>query len=212
MDSNGNEISSARDKESEENPSHQTVETGENDNNRKRTLERSVSNVPMKRFKVMSTEDEFKWLLPEEMAEYANDYFQTFLPEKGAHDSILTENPIPSNVDQPQTVDDFIVPLMSKNETAIDFSLENVQQEIMNVMGPLARLWKALENAKNDPVLTFSFEEVATNMDKTVLLLGQAFQAATYYHLSHERSSKNERSFEGESRFTFREAPDVIWR
>ena len=38
MDPNGNEISSARDMEGEENSSHQTVETGENDNNRKRTL------------------------------------------------------------------------------------------------------------------------------------------------------------------------------
>ena len=46
--------------EGEETPSHQTVETGENDNNRKRTLEHSVSNVPIKQFKVMSTEDQFK--------------------------------------------------------------------------------------------------------------------------------------------------------
>ena len=63
MDSNGNEISSARDVDGEENPSHQTVQTEENDNNRERALERSVSNVPMKRFKVVSTEDHFKWLL-----------------------------------------------------------------------------------------------------------------------------------------------------
>ena len=177
MDSNGNKISSARDMEGEENPSHQTVETDENNsNNRKRTLEGSVSNVPMKRFKVMSTEDQFKWLLPEEMAEYVNDHFQTFLPEKGVHASVLIENPIPSNFDQPQTVDDFIVPLMSKNETAVVLSLEKVQQKIVNVMGPLARVWKALEDVKNDPTLTLSLEEVATNMDKTVLLLGQAFQ------------------------------------
>ena len=61
MDSNRNKTSSVRDMEGEENPSHQTVETGKNDsNNRKRTLEGSVSNVPMKRFKVMSTEDQFK--------------------------------------------------------------------------------------------------------------------------------------------------------
>ena len=81
MDSNVTEISSARDMEDEENPSHQTVETGGNDN-RKRTLISIMSNVPMKRFKVMNTEDQFKWLLPEEMAEYMNDHFQTFLPEK----------------------------------------------------------------------------------------------------------------------------------
>ena len=106
----------------------------ENDNNRKRTLEGSVSNVPKKRFKVMSTEDQFIWLLPEEMAEYVNGNFQIFLPEKGVYDSILVENPISSHVDQPQTVDDFIVPLMSKNETTVDRSFEKVQQKIVNVI------------------------------------------------------------------------------
>ena len=190
MDSNGNKISPARDMEGEENPSHQTAESEENDsNNRKRTLEGSVSNVPKKRFKVMSTEDQFKWLLPEKMAGYVNDHFQTLLPEKGVHDSILMENPIPSNVDQPQTVDDFIEPLMSKNETVVDLSLDKVQQKIVNVMGPLARVWKALADVKNDPTLTLSLEEVATNMDKTELLLGQAFQAATYHRRFNALSS-----------------------
>ena len=190
MDSNGNRLSSARDMKGEENPSHQTVETEENDsNNRKRTLEDSVSNVSMKRVKVMSSEDQFKLLLPEEMAEYVNDHFQTFLPEKGVHDSILMENPIPSNVDQPQTVDDFIVPLMSKNETAVDLSIEMIQQKIVNVMGPLARVWKTLEDVKNDPIITLSLEEVATNLDKAVLLLGQAFHTETYHSRLNALSS-----------------------
>ena len=48
MDSNRNEFSSARDMEGEENPSHQTVENGENDNYRKGALEGFVSNEPMK--------------------------------------------------------------------------------------------------------------------------------------------------------------------
>ena len=131
MDSNGNKISSARHMEGEQNPSHQTVETEENDNNnRKLTLEGSASNAPMTRFKVMSTEDQFKWLLPEEMAEYVNDHFLTFLPEKGVHDSILMENLIQSKVDQPHTVDNFIVALISKNETAVDLSPEKVQQKL----------------------------------------------------------------------------------
>ena len=36
-------------------------------------------------------------------------------------------------------------------------------------MGSLARVWKALEDVKNDPTLTLSGR-------------GQAFQAATYHH------------------------------
>ena len=53
----------------------------------------------MKRFKVMSTEDQFKWLLPGEIAEYTNHHFHTFFPEKRAHDSMLMKNPIPLNFD-----------------------------------------------------------------------------------------------------------------
>ena len=123
------------------------------------------------------------------MAEYVNDHFQILLPEKRVHDSILMENPIPSNIEQPQTVDDFIVQLICKNETVVDLLLEKVQQKIVNVMGPLSRVCKVLEDLKNDPTLTLSLEEVATNMDKTVLLLGQAFQGATYYHRFNALSS-----------------------
>ena len=42
---------------------------------------------------------------------------------------------------------------MSQNETVVDLSLEKVQQKIVNVMGPLARVWKALEDVKNGPTL-----------------------------------------------------------
>ena len=208
MDSNGNKISSARDMEGEANSSRQTVETGENDNNRKRTLEGPLSNVPMNRFKIMSTEDQFKLLLPEKMAEYENDHLQTFLSEKGVHDSILMENPIPSNADQPQTVDDFIVLLMSKNETAVDLLLEKVQQKIANVMGPLARVWKALEDVKYYLTLTLSLGEVATNLEKTVLLLGQAFQAVTYHGRFNALSSvmKDHRTL----KHTLKEKADLL--
>ena len=42
---------------------------------------------------------------------------------------------------------------------------------------------------KNSPTLALSLEEVATNMDKTVLLWGQAFQAATYHRWFNALSS-----------------------
>ena len=38
--------------------------------------------------------------------------------------------------------------------------------------GPFARVWKALEDVKNSQTLMLFVEEVATNMDKIVLLLG----------------------------------------
>ena len=76
-----------------------------------------------------------------------------------------------------------------KNEIAPDLSLDKVQKKIVNVMSPLARVWKTLEGIKNDPTSTLSLEEVATNMGKSVLLLGQAFQAATYHRRFNALSS-----------------------
>ena len=58
-------------------------------------------------------------------------------------------------------------------------------------MGPRARLWKALFDVKNYQTLTLtlSLVEVATTMDKTVLLLGQSFQATAHYGWSNAFSS-----------------------
>ena len=38
---------------------------------------------------------------------------------------------------------------MSNNETKVDFSLEKVQQTILNVIGALASVWKILKDVKN---------------------------------------------------------------
>ena len=40
------------------------------------------------------------------MAEYVNS--QVFLPDKVVHESILLENPVPSNVYKPRVIDDFL--------------------------------------------------------------------------------------------------------
>ena len=70
---------------------------------------------------------------------------------------------------------------MSKNDTAVDLSLENVHQKIVNVIGPLAGVWKALEDVKNYQTLMLSLKEETINIDKNLLLLRQPFQAAAYH-------------------------------
>ena len=62
-------------------------------------------------------------------------------------------------------MDNFIVPLMSKNETAGQLSLEKEQKQIVNVMEPFCTVGKALEDVTKDRMLTSSLEEVSTNMN-----------------------------------------------
>ena len=61
------------------------------------------------------------------MAVYIISHCKTFLPEKDVVDSIMLENPVLSNVDKPQVMDNFITPLMSDAETSVDLSLEKIQ-------------------------------------------------------------------------------------
>ena len=80
----------------------------------------------MKKIKVMSIEDQLKWLfLNGRICEWP------FPNNNTTHASILMETSILSNLDQPQTEDDFIiVPLTSKNKSLVDVSPEKVQQKL----------------------------------------------------------------------------------
>ena len=84
------------------------------------------------------------------MADYVNHHFQVSLPYKCVHESVLLENPVSLNIDKSKVVNDFLTPLMIKSELSSDLSFEKIQQKIVKVMEPLSKVWKAIENVKND--------------------------------------------------------------
>ena len=55
----------------------------------------------------------------------------------------------------------------------------------------LSKVWKATEVVKNDSSgeMTLPLEEVATNLYKSVIFLGHAFQSAAYYRRYNALSS-----------------------
>ena len=57
--------------------------------------------------------EKFKWNLPSSMAEYANNHFNSYIPDKGIEEQLLTENPVPSNLQQVKPLDDVIRSLLS---------------------------------------------------------------------------------------------------
>ena len=56
---------------------------------------------------------------------------------------------------------------------------KKIQQYKINIMGPLSNVWKTIKNVENESSgeMTLPLEEVATNLNKSVQLLGQAFQS-----------------------------------
>ena len=116
------------------------------------------------------------------MAKYVNGYFQ-----KRVYDWTLNKHLIPcwSTAEGGRF---YCAIDIKKWNCSRPFTWESTTKNC-ECHGAPSRVWKALEDVKNDLTLTLSLAEAAINMDRTVLLLGHAFQAATYYHRFNAFSS-----------------------
>ena len=52
------------------------------------------------------------------MAEYANNHFKSYIPDKDIEEKLLTKNPVSLNLQQVKSLDDFIRYLLS-SQTAM---------------------------------------------------------------------------------------------
>ena len=66
-------------------------------------------------------------------------------------------------------------------------TLKGTQEKVASILGPLTRLWnimeaerEALPDSNNDEA-TSGHMEIATLFEQSILLIGQAFNAVTYY-------------------------------
>ena len=105
---------------------------------------------PLKRVTILNHDDQFKWVLPDDMAKYASSYFNQYIQEQDLKESILTKNPVPSTISEVSKLADFMVLLLKesrqKNKTKIK-QKQKKQKKNTNVMGPLSKLWHVLESA-----------------------------------------------------------------
>ena len=100
------------------------------------------------RFKIITENEKFKWKLPKSMANYANKYFEEYVPEDSLKEAILCQNPVPDNLDNVKKLDDFLRDILKEKRENIENVLEKLQRKTIDVMGPLSKLWNILEGAK----------------------------------------------------------------
>ena len=67
-------------------------------------------------------------------------------------------------------------------ELAAESNLVKLQQKLLDVTGPLCKVWAIVEKASNFcfKQVEVSLPEIPTNLDQTVMLLGQAFNNISY--------------------------------
>lgn len=121
------------------------------------------------------------------MASYANKYFKKFVPEKNLNESILTSSPIPLNIHGPKKLDEFFKELLEdqrkKTELYWDTSLEDIQQKVVQVLGPLAKLWMAVESANesDSDKVEIHLEYISTGLEQSILLLSIIRQVSSLF-------------------------------
>ena len=136
------------------------------------------------RFQIISKAESHKWDLPGEIADYVNHQFEYFIPEKDVEENLLILQPVHENVRGVKKLDDFVKCIIGQSAQVLnqDATMEKFQQKILDVLGPLSRLWNGLEYIKNAPddTVPVSVEHHINLTEQTVLLLGQASNSILY--------------------------------
>ena len=139
---------------------------------------------PMKRFKVITEEEKSKYKLPHSVADYINEHFEKYIPNKELKDAILVDNPVPENLDPVKKLDDFARSILKDSRHSkianeivnMDNVLEKVQKKIRDIMGPLSRMMDMIESAtgSEEDKVTVSLFELKEYMEQTAVLVGQS--------------------------------------
>ena len=123
------------------------------------------------------------------MANYANKYFEEYVPEYSLKEKegILCQNPVPDNLDNVKKLDNVLRGISKEkrktSEQSVRNVLEKLQRKTVDVMGPLSKLWNILEGAKGaeEDAVQISISDLLHYVEQTVLLLGQSSNAITFH-------------------------------
>ena len=64
------------------------------------------------------------------MASYANEYFEEFILEGDLKEAILTQSPLPENIDTVKKLDDFLKDLLYEKRKTDEQNLENIFERL----------------------------------------------------------------------------------
>jgi len=139
--------------------------------------------IPFKRFRLIAKKVENNWKLPDEMAEYMKDNIETFIPEKDIQEGILEKDPIPTNIPKSKKFDEFLSPFVTTYNERLDMTLGKIESKILDILRPLSRVWKSLEDINNKPdddegPADIELEGLLSSIQK--ILIGQAANMTTY--------------------------------
>ena len=120
------------------------------------------------------------------MESYANDNSKKYIPETDVKEVILIKTPRRKNLDSVRKLDDYLQELLKQKKRpeyiAVDNALEKVQDKVLDIVGPLSKLWVMTEqlNSGSGSSSTVEMDTALELSEKTVLLTEQCNNTITY--------------------------------
>ena len=107
-----------------------------------------------------------------------------FVQDKNLKDSILNENPVPTNITKLRKLDEYYKELLEENRTKRELTLDGTLEKynVLNIMGPLSKIWFRFEEvlAQENNMVHLDLNELIQYLKQSVMLVGQAFNMGTY--------------------------------
>ncbi|XP_066935624.1 uncharacterized protein [Clytia hemisphaerica] len=160
--------------------------------------ETSAPPEKMPRVELDEEDEDSSVSLLKELEDYARKYLTKHFSDKSIKEKILTDCPVPSNVDKPPKLDIYIKELV--NETfgkaktlRIDGYMTHIQQSIRSIMGPVSQMWISVANEREALMSSGDtdseesktelqrLEIISKTLDAVTALVGQASQRTSYY-------------------------------
>lgn len=137
------------------------------------------------RFSTKSSKKKNGWKIDKKLNKLVKKKFLKHIPDQEIKDSILDENPAPSNFISKLKLDDYLQEILSeagkKDEIFSDRTLMKAQGNLINIMGPLGRLLEYLDHLKSDDKGVIDLDLLMKLVDQCVVLVGVCHSRASYY-------------------------------
>ena len=118
------------------------------------------------------------------MKKWAKATLLKHISDQEIKESVLENNPVPSNFLSRQKVHDYLMEIISesgkKDEIFIDKSLIKTKENLTNIMGLLGRLWAHLDHIRKDKEDVIDFNKPLELVEQCVIIVGQCHSRGSY--------------------------------
>ena len=138
-------------------------------------------------------------LIQDELATYANQKMNMYIPDTYLQESIMVQNPAPSNIDAERSLDQHLQEMLEKEKKeflSFERAMGRVHERIGYIYGPLSKIWAIVdeerleleekqkqkeEEVDEDDEAINGVKQMCSLFEQSYMLLGQAFATVTHF-------------------------------